>query len=535
MLKSLYTRIFTVRNVEWLMVILLCITALGMPLSRFLMSTGTTGLAVALVISGNWRYKIDNLRNNRFLWPIIALFLLHVMWLIGADNPSEAAHDINVKLPLLIFPLTLGAMSLSRKQIMIVLQVFVVAVVISTLVSLGVHLGIYTPKKPVDNIRDISIFISHIRLGLMCLMSVCIVAYTWHRNAATMKGWQKMVFAVVVAWLIYFILLIQAATSWISAFVTIIVLFVLYHKRIREWQFYGFFVLLIALIAAPVVYISGVYNDYHTIKDTSATLPERTQQGNAYTHYQDNTDTENGYYVNRYLCPEELASEWNKRSAINIDSTDRRCQPIRHTLVRYLTSKGLPKDSVGVWQLTQADINGIEAGATNCVFVEKSNVYKRIYEIVWEFDHYTKYGDPNGKSVCMRVEFFKTGVHILKKHLWFGVGTGDVNDSFAQAYIELNSPLKPEYRFFAHNQYLTFAIAMGLIGLVLALVCIFAPLFMRKSANFLLATFFTILFVSMLDEDSLTRQLGSIMFAMMYALTLLLPKAKTENSNTKSK
>ena len=76
---------------------------------------------------------------------------------------------------------------------------------------------------------------------------------------------------------------------------------------------------------------------------------------------------------------------------------------------------------------------------------------------------------------------------------------------------------------------------MGLIGLVLALVCIFAPLFMRKSANFLLATFFTILFVSMLDEDSLTRQLGSIMFAMMYALTLLLPKAKTENSNTKSK
>ena len=128
MLKSLYMRIFTVRNVEWLMVILLCITALGMPLSRFLMSTGTTGLAVALVISGNWRYKFENLKNNRFLWPIIALFLLHVVWLIGADNPSEAAHDINVKLPLLIFPLTVGAMALSRKQIMIVLQVFVVAV-----------------------------------------------------------------------------------------------------------------------------------------------------------------------------------------------------------------------------------------------------------------------------------------------------------------------------------------------------------------------------------------------------------------------
>ena len=531
MLKSLYTRIFTVRNVEWLMVILLCITALGMPLSRFLMSTGTTGLAVAWVISGNWRYKIDNLKENRFLWPIIALFLLHVVWLIGADNPGEAAHDINVKLPLIIFPLTVGSMALSRKQIMIVLQVFVVAVVISTLVSLGVYLGIYTPKKPVDNIRDISIFISHIRLGLMCLMSVFIIAYSWHQNAASIKGWQKIIFAAVVLWLFYFIMLIQAATSWISAFVTIIVLFILYHKQIKKWKFYGFAVLLVAMITAVTVSIRSVYNDYHTIKDTNTTLPEYTRQGNAYTHYEDNTDTENGYYVNRYLCPDELTSEWNKRSAINIDSTDRRCQPIRHTLVRYLTSKGLPKDSVGVWQLTQADINGIEAGATNCVFVEKSNVYKRIYEIVWEFDHYLKYNDPNGKSVCMRIEFFKTGVHILKNHLWFGVGTGDVNDSFAKAYIELNSPLKPEYRFFAHNQYLTFAIAMGLIGLVLALACIFAPLFMRRSVHFLLATFFTILFVSMFDEDSLTRQLGSIMFAMMYALALLLAKPKEQQQD----
>ena len=285
---------------------------------------------------------------------------------------------------------------------------------------------------------------------------------------------------------------------------------------------------------ATTVYISGVYNDYHTIKDTSTNLPEYTRQGNAYTHIVDNTDTENGYYVNRYLCPAELDSEWNKRGSINIDSSDHRGQPIRHTLVRYLTSKGLPKDSTGVWQLSEADINGIEAGATNCVFVEKSNLYRRMYEIVWEFDHYQRYNDPNGKSVCMRIEFFKTGVHILKQHLWFGVGTGDVNDSFTQAYIELNSPLKPEYRFFAHNQYLTFAITLGLIGLVLVLICMFAPLFMVKSSDFLLVTFCTIMFVSMLDEDTLTRQLGCIMFALFYTFALLLAKNKERAMSEKS-
>ena len=526
MLKSLYARIFTIRNTEWLALLLLCITVLGMPLSRFLMSTGTTGLAVAWAISGNWRYKIDNLKANKILWPIIALFLIHVVWLIGADNPGEAAHDINVKLPLLIFPLVIGSLQLTRKQIMIVLQVFVVAVVISTLVSLGVYLGIYTPKKPVDNIRDISIFISHIRLGLMCLMSVCIIAYAWHQNSRTIKGWHKCVFMLLVLWLVYFIMLIQAATSWISAIVTVIVLFLLYHNRIRKWQFYGFVTLLVVMVAVITAFIKSVYTDFHTIKDTETNLPEFTLQGNPYTHNLKNVDIENGHYVYRYVCLDELTAQWNKRSSICIGNKDGHGQPIRNTLIRYLTSKGLPKDSCGVWQLTDADIKGIESGATNHIYISKSNLYKRVYEIVWEFDHYLRYNDPNGKSVCMRIEFFKTGVYILKQHLWLGVGTGDVNDSFMQAYVETNSPLESEYRLFAHNQYLTFAIAMGLVGLLLALVCIFAPLFMSKSADFLLATFFTILFVSMFDEDSLTRQLGSIMFALLYALALLLAKQK---------
>lgn len=524
MLKSLYTRIFTARNVEWFMLFLICITAVGMPLSRFLMSTGTTSVAIWWAISGNWRYKIDNLKENKFLWPIIAIFLLHVVWLIGADNAAEAIDDINVKLPLLFFPLAIGSLRFTSKQIIIMLQVFVIAVIISTLVSLGVYLEIYTPSKPVNNIRDISIFVSHIRLGLMCLMSVGVIVYIWHKKAAEMKIWHKIVLGVTIIWLVYFIMLIQTATSWISAFVVITVLFVVYHKRLKKWQLYGSVVLLIALVTATVVFISGVYTDFHHIKDTETNLPEYTLKGNRYNHDAESPNIENGYYVNRYICNTELAAEWNKRSAIKIDSIDGHGQPIKHTIIRYLTSKGLPKDSCGVWQLTQADIDGIEEGATSCIYVENSHVYQRIYEVIWEFDHYQKYGDPNGKSVCMRVEFFKTGLHIAKQHLWFGVGTGDVVDAFAQAYKETDSPLESKYQHYAHNQYLTFAIALGLVGLLLVLICMFAPFFLLRTTHFLLITFFTILFVSMFDEDSLTRQLGSIMFALMYSLTLVLAK-----------
>ena len=534
MLKSLYTRVFTIRNTEWLILFVLAVTVIGMPLSRFLMSFGTVGIPIAWVITGNWQYKFNNLKDNKFLWPIMVLLVLHLLWMIPTHNFGHALNDFSGKLPLLFFPLAIGSLRLSRKQIFGIMNIFVIAVIISTLISLAVYLGIYVPKrKPVVNYRDISIFVSHIRLGVMCVMSVCFIVYMWHESAKPLKMWQKITLVAIMAWLLYFTTLIQAATSWIAALAAVVVLIVAKRHVFRRWQFYGIMAAIVGCAVLAVLFVRGVYTEVSQIRDTD-NLPEFTQQGNPYEHDTESLQTENGYYVYRNICEQELENEWAKRSSIGFDSTDGRGQSIKPTLIRYLTSKGLTKDSCGVWQLTERDIEGIEAGCSNVIYIEKSRIYRRLFEVVWEFNHYLKTNEPNDKSVCMRIEFFKTGVHIIKQHLWFGVGTGGAIEAFAKAYEETNSPLRPEYRFFAHNQYLTFAITLGLIGLVLALVCMFAPLFMVKSSDFLLVTFCTIMFVSMLDEDTLTRQLGCIMFALFYTFALLLAKNKERAIGEKS-
>ena len=526
MWKSLYTRVFTIRNTEWLILFVLAVTVIGMPLSRFMMSFGTVGIPIAWIISGNYAYKWNNLKSNKFLWPIMAVFALNLLWVWRSSDFGRAVLDVTDMLPLLFFPFVVGSLQLSRKQIFGILNIFVIAVTISTLVSLCVYLGIYVPRKPVANYRDISIFVSHIRLGVMCMMSVCYLFYLWYTSDNSLKPWQKIALAAIVVWLLYFTTLIQAATSWVSAMIAAGVLVVVKRNDFRRWQFYGLTAVMIGCVLAAALYIRGVYTDMAQIRDTATELPKLTQQGNPYTHDLKNTFTENGYYVYRYICRQELESEWNKRSDIRYDSTDLAGQPIRHTLIRYLTSKGLPKDSCGVWQLTDKDIAGIEKGFGSCINVEKSGVYRRVYEVIWELKNYQNHNDPNDKSVSMRIEFFKTGLHIVKKHPWLGSGPGSTKDAFAQAYDETNSPLRAENRFLAHNQYLTFAITLGLIGLVLVLICMFAPLFMVKSSDFLLVTFCTIMFVSMLDEDTLTRQLGCIMFALFYTFALLLAKQK---------
>ncbi len=532
MWKSLYTRVFTIRNTEWLILFVLAVTVIGMPLSRFMMSFGTVGIPIAWIISGNYAYKWNNLKQNKFLWPIMGIFVLHLLWIWRTPNSGHAVTEVVDMLPLLFYPFVIGSLQLSRKQIFGILNIFVIAVIVSTLVSLCVHLGIYSPhKKPVGtNYRDISIFVSHIRLGVMCMMSVCYIVFLWHSFGKTLKIWQKIILATITIWLLYFTTLIQAATSWVSVVAAVGVLIVAKRKDFKRWQFYGLLAIMVGFAATAAWYVKGVYTDMHQVRDTAtelSELPELTQQGNPYTHNIKSELTENGYYLYRYICREELEREWNKRSRIRYDSTDLSGQPIRQTMVRYLTSKGLPKDSSGVWQLTDSDIAGIENGLASCINLEKSNIYRRVYEVLWELKYYVFFNDPNDKSVCMRIEFFKTGLHIVKKHPWLGSGPGSAKESFAQAYEETNSPLRAENRFLAHNQYLTFAISLGLIGFVLVLICMFAPLFMVKSSNFLLVTFCTIMFVSMLDEDTLTRQLGCIMFGLFYAMTLLLAKNST--------
>ena len=525
MWKSLYTRVFTIRNTEWLILFVLAVTVIGMPLSRFMMSFGTVGIPIAWIISGNYAYKWNNLKQNKFLWPIMGIFVLHLLWIWRTPNSGHAVTEVVDMLPLLFFPFVIGSLRLSHRQIKGIFNIFVLAVIISTLISLCVYLGIYVPrKKTVANYRDISIFVSHIRLGVMCVMSVFYIIYTWYDSRKELIMWQKIALAAIIAWLLYFTTLIQAATSWVAAIVAVGVLILAKRNSFRHWQFYGLLTVMVGFAVVAAFYVRSVYTDMHQIRDTATELPKLTQQGNPYTHYLKSETTENGYYVYRYICNKELKSEWNKRSRICIDSVDRMGQPIRNTLMRYLTSKGLPKDSCGVWQLTDEEIAGIEKGYASCINIEKSGIYRCVYEVIWEIENYLRYNDANGKSVSMRIEFFKTGLHIVKKHLWLGSGPGSAKESFAQAYEETNSPLRAENRFLAHNQYLTFAISLGLIGFVLALICMFAPLFMVKSSNFLLVTFCTIMFVSMLDEDTLTRQLGCIMFGLFYAMTLLLAK-----------
>jgi len=254
------------------------------------------------------------------------------------------------------------------------------------------------------------------------------------------------------------------------------------------------------------------------------TLEKKTALGNDYWHDTIHNPIEDGKYVGLYYCRKELQEAWSQRSNLPLQGMALNGGNLEATLARYLTSKDLRKDYEGVMALTDEDIRNIEQGVANYNNWKHPGLHARLSSTLFEYGLYRKYNNPNGGSLSQRIEFTRASFHIIRQHPWFGVGTGDVPQEFSQAYNEIHSPLKEEFRFRAHNQYLAIAVAFGLVGLAFFLVVLLYPYFSsKKHRTYLYTVFLCIILLSMFPEDTLETQAGASLFAFFEALFISLP------------
>ena len=249
------------------------------------------------------------------------------------------------------------------------------------------------------------------------------------------------------------------------------------------------------------------------------TLEQKTAYGNEYWHDTIYNPVEDGKYVGLYYCKKELQEAWRQRSDLPFEGSTTNGENLEATLARYLTSKDLRKDFSGVMALTDEDISNIERGVANYNNWKHPGMHARLSSTMFEYNLYRRFNNPNGGSLSQRIEFTRASFHIIGQHPWFGVGTGDVPQAFAQTYDEIHSPLKEEFRFRAHNQYLAIAVAFGLMGLTFFLFVLLYPWFSsRKYHTYLYMVFLCIMLLSMFPEDTLETQAGASLFAFFEAL-----------------
>jgi len=504
----------------------LALVVVGLPLSKFLMSFGQLVLVANWLIEGRMISKFRVFFRNKIALVISSLFLLHIIGLIFTIDFDYAFKDLKVKLPLLILPLIISTSEpIDRKRFQTFMLIFIAAVIASTFASIY---NLYTMDYL--DIREISAFISHIRLSLLICLSVFILLF-FIVSSENFTRLQKLFFLLIMLWLIVFLFILESITGLsillITAFLLVIIeVFKTKNKIIK-------ITLVAGIIIVPVsvfLYVNSIYKEFFLVPvDKEIKLEKFTAHGNPYDHNTLSHEVENGHYVWQYISDMEMRDAWNKRSRIKYDSNDLKGQNLKYTLIRFLTSKGVRKDADGVSKLSDEEVHFVENGIANINCQKKHSLSTRIYEIIWEYENYKLTADPNGHSVTQRLEYWKTSIAIIREHPVFGVGTGDMNLAFARQYEKMNSPLDKKWRFRSHNQFLSITVGFGLFGLLWFLATLIYPfLFKRVRKDYFYFVFFVIAMLSMIAEDTIESQAGLTFFVFFNTLFLIGKKQKGE-------
>jgi len=456
--------------------------------------------------------------RNKPAVVLTSIFLLHILGLVYTSDMEYAMKDIRIKLPLLMFPIIISTMESFRyKRFKILMLFYVAAVLAGSLISFSIIL-----KGQFTDIRDISPYVGSIRFGLNVSLAFFTLVYFVLYDKG-FKYWQKLLFSLIGIWFVIFLVLMESVTS-LSIILTIVLGFLVYQSLTTKYFALKIAIILvvIALPTALFFYIRSEVIDAVTPPSIdNATLDSETIQGNIYFHDTIIRGVEDGRYVGLYLCEKELQEAWNERSEMAYYSKTNGGHELKESLIRYLTSKDLRKDAAGIAALSDWDIQMIKNGVANYNYVKNPGLRARMLKIIMGYEVYLKTGDPSGSSVMQRIEYSKGSINLIKENFWFGVGTGDIENALIEQYKEMKSELKTEYMFHAHNQYFAIFITFGVFGLLWFLFAlVYPPLATGRFSDYFFVTFFVIMLLSMLSDDTLETQAGATLFAFFYSFFL---------------
>lgn len=146
----------------------------------------------------------------------------------------------------------------------------------------------------------------------------------------------------------------------------------------------------------------------------------------------------------------------------------------------------------------------------------------RIDQVKDEMNHYRAGGNPSGHSITQRFEYWKIAKHIIASNPVIGVGTGDIDDEYKLYYATHPTPIKKEFQFRAHNQYLTILSTFGIVGFLFFISAFLYPYFRGIEKYALLPSVFIIMtLLSMLTEDTLETQAGATFVGFFFSVLLL--------------
>ena len=490
------------------------------------MSLSLIGLTINWFLESNFQLKWKKIKDQKYL-PLIfsGLFLIELLWLPISNDTTVGLNVLRIKLPLLLLPIIIGSCtSFSKREWKTVITTFFIGILVSTIWVYLVSLEVLPTKKESGTARDASIFMSHIRYSVLLSLSAIFVLVLAFKNLIN-----KLIAVVFFLWLLFLIFKLATITAILGLSFALLFLFIALVFSSRNKHKKAYITGIASLFFLVGLYITTIVNDFYHIKSKERSLQTHSLRGEKYLFDLKDNTTENGFFLWENIAQKELERAWNRKSKISFNSKDKKNQPVKATLYRFLTSKGLNKDSVGLSKLTKNEIQKIENGETSSV--DYNNFEKRIRSLLYQRESRKKNSDPNNQTINQRVVFWKAGIDIFLNQPVFGYGPGGAKTQFKKYYKNRNTNLKKSNQLLAHNQFITQAINLGALGTIIwVFVLFYTFLKIEKEMSLFFVPYLILMFFAFMSDDMLEVQAGVTIFSFFGTIMLFYNSKSLETS-----
>ena len=474
------------------------------------MSLSLIGLFINWILELDFKLKWENIKNYKYL-PIIfsGVFLIELVWLPISRDLITGLNVLRIKLPLLLIPIIIGTTKqFSKKENKTIIITFFLGIIVSTFLVFLVDLGWLKTKKDSGTIRDISIFMSHIRYSILLSFATILILFL-----IINKKKNRILLMLFFIWIVFIVFKLATITAIIGLSTAVITMIGIEIGMLKRKIKNGYILALLGSFILFGLYVGITIKDFYHVKSNERAIQISSLGGEKYSHKVHDNTTENGFFVWENIAPKELKKEWEKRSKTRFDGKDNIGQPLKKTLFRYLTSKGFKKDREGLLKLKESEIRLIENGRTTCK--DYSNLQKRIRSLLHESNADKKQQNLKNQTVSQRLFFWKKGLEIFLKSPIFGHGPGGSKVEYKEYYKINETPL------FAHNQFLTQLINLGILGFIIWITIIFYVFTqIKKELISIFIPYLVLMFLSFLSDDMLEVQAGVTIFSLIGTIML---------------
>jgi len=223
-----------------------------LPLSRASISFFIVLLPLLWIFSGNYKKKLEEIKESRVLLSIIALIVWSALSMLWAEDTKESLHMLRLNAYMFaIFPI---ALMIKKEQIGTIISAFLTGMFVSEIIAYGVFFHLWTFKHATPS--DPTPFMFHIEYSIFLALTSIVLLNRLFAKRYTLI--EKIPFAIFFFTVTGNLFITAGRTGQVAFFVAIVAMIII-HFRMTIKAFFISMVLIFGIFF-------GAYYTSHTFK-----------------------------------------------------------------------------------------------------------------------------------------------------------------------------------------------------------------------------------------------------------------------------